>query len=84
MTSSSSGVTISVHNSLVNSLLQKWCSDAQKRRWFPKLVTGKWLGAYCLSEAFSGSDAGVTNIVSPCRIGDRTLMQILDRHTGRQ
>jgi alkylation response protein AidB-like acyl-CoA dehydrogenase len=28
-----------VHNSLVNSLLQKWCSDAQKRRWFPKLVT---------------------------------------------
>jgi alkylation response protein AidB-like acyl-CoA dehydrogenase len=53
----STGVTISVHNSLVNSLLGKWCSDAQKRRWFPKLVTGEWLGAYCLSEAFSGSDA---------------------------
>jgi butyryl-CoA dehydrogenase len=53
----STGVTISVHNSLVNSLLQKWCNDAQKRRWFPKLVTGEWLGAYCLSEAFSGSDA---------------------------
>ena len=53
----STGVTISVHNSLVNSLLAKWCSDEQKRRWFPKLVTGEWLGAYCLSEAFSGSDA---------------------------
>lgn len=53
----STGVTISVHNSLVNSLLGKWCSDAQKRRWFPKLVSGEWLGAYCLSEAFSGSDA---------------------------
>jgi butyryl-CoA dehydrogenase len=53
----STGVTISVHNSLVNSLLGKWCTDAQKRRWFPKLVTGEWLGAYCLSEAFSGSDA---------------------------
>lgn len=53
----STGVTISVHNSLVNSLLGKWCSDAQKRRWFPKLVTGEWLGAYCLSEAASGSDA---------------------------
>lgn len=51
------GVTISVHNSLVNSLLGKWCNEAQKRRWFPKLVTGEWLGAYCLSEAFSGSDA---------------------------
>lgn len=53
----STGVTISVHNSLVNSLLGNWCSDEQKRRWFPKLVTGEWLGAYCLSEAYSGSDA---------------------------
>ena len=53
----STGVTISVHNSLVNSLLGKWCTDEQKKRWFPKLVTGEWLGAYCLSEAFSGSDA---------------------------
>jgi alkylation response protein AidB-like acyl-CoA dehydrogenase len=47
----STGVTISVHNSLVNSLLGKWGTEAQKRRWFPKLVTGEWLGAYCLSEA---------------------------------
>ena len=53
----STGVTISVHNSLVNSLIGKWCSDAQKKQYFPKLVTGEWLGAYCLSEAFSGSDA---------------------------
>ncbi len=53
----STGVTISVHNSLVNSLLGKWCNEAQKRRWFPKMVTGEWLGAYCLSEAYSGSDA---------------------------
>ncbi len=53
----STGVTISVHNSLVNSLMSKWCSHEQKARYFPKLVTGEWLGAYCLSEAFAGSDA---------------------------
>lgn len=53
----STGVTISVHNSLVSSLIAKWASDEQKRRFFPKLVTGEWLGAYCLSEAGSGSDA---------------------------
>jgi butyryl-CoA dehydrogenase len=53
----STGVTISVHNSLVNSLVGKWCSEDQRSRYFPKLVTGEWLGAYCLSEAFSGSDA---------------------------
>mgnify|MGYP001764978029 CR=1 FL=1 len=53
----STGVTISVHNSLVNSLTNKWANHDQKSRYFPKLVTAEWLGAYCLSEAYSGSDA---------------------------
>lgn len=69
----STGVTISVHNSLVNSLLGKWCSEAQKRRWFPKLVTGEWLGAYCLSEAFSGSDAAALRCEAR-RQGDHYVM----------
>ena len=69
----STGVTISVHNSLVNSLLGKWCSDEQKRRWFPKLVTGEWLGAYCLSEAFSGSDAAALRCEAK-RDGDHYVM----------
>ena len=29
----------------------------QKQRYLPQLVTGEWVGAYCLSEAGSGSDA---------------------------
>ena len=29
----------------------------QKRRYLPKLVSGEWVGAYCLSESGSGSDA---------------------------
>lgn len=53
----STGVTISVHNSLVNSLIGKWCNDEQKQRYLPRMATGEWIGAYCLSEAFSGSDA---------------------------
>lgn len=53
----STGVTVSVHNSLMCSLLAKWGDDAQKRKYFAKLVTGEWLGAYCLSEAGAGSDA---------------------------
>lgn len=53
----STGVTISVHNSLFCSPLAKWGSEDQKQRYFPKLVTGEWLGAYCLSEAGAGSDA---------------------------
>ena len=53
----STGVTVSVHNSLVSSPLAKWGTEDQKQRYFPKLVTGEWLAAYCLSEAGSGSDA---------------------------
>jgi len=53
----STGVTVSVHNSLVCSPLGKWGTADQKARYFPKLVDGTWLGAYCLSEAGSGSDA---------------------------
>jgi len=53
----STGVTMSVHNSLACAFVAKWGTEAQKQRWLPRLVTGEWLGAYCLSEAFSGSDA---------------------------
>lgn len=53
----STGVTVSVHNSLVCSPLAKWGTEDQKARYFPKLLNGEWLGAYCLSEAGSGSDA---------------------------
>ncbi|MBK8975951.1 MAG: acyl-CoA dehydrogenase family protein [Planctomycetes bacterium] len=53
----STGVTVSVHNSLVCSLLAKQGSHEQKERYFPKLRDGEWIGAYCLSEAGSGSDA---------------------------
>jgi len=32
-------------------------TDAQKQKYLPKLVSGEWLGAYCLSESGAGSDA---------------------------
>src|ERR1700704_6482258 len=32
-------------------------TDAQKRKYLPKLMTGEIIGAYCLSESGSGSDA---------------------------
>jgi alkylation response protein AidB-like acyl-CoA dehydrogenase len=54
----STGVTLSVHMSLFSSLLTKWGNDEQRARVLPKMATGEWLGAYCLSEAGSGTDAG--------------------------
>ena len=54
----STGVTLSVHNSLACESLLRFGSDAQKQNYLPKLASGEWLGAYALSEEGSGSDAG--------------------------
>jgi alkylation response protein AidB-like acyl-CoA dehydrogenase len=32
-------------------------TDAQKKKYLPRLATGEWIGAYCLSEPQAGSDA---------------------------
>jgi len=51
------GVTLSVHNSLVCAPLQKYGTPEQKQFWLPRLASGELLGAYCLTEPNSGSDA---------------------------
>ena len=53
----STGVAVSVHNSLLCAPLMKFGTEEQKKRWLPKLATGEAIGAYSLSEAGSGSDA---------------------------
>ncbi len=53
----STGVTLSVHNSLVCGPLMRHGTSAQKQAWLPRLATGELLGAYALSEAGAGSDA---------------------------
>jgi alkylation response protein AidB-like acyl-CoA dehydrogenase len=50
-------VTLSVHH-LSASGIAWFGSDALKERYLPTLLSGRWLGAYALSEASSGSDAG--------------------------
>ena len=54
----STGVTLSVHNTLSAEGIVRAGTDDQKQRYLPKLATGEMLGAYALSEAGSGSDAG--------------------------
>jgi alkylation response protein AidB-like acyl-CoA dehydrogenase len=54
----STGVTLSVHNSLVCDPIVRRGTEAQKRKYLPRLASGEWLASYSLSEAGSGSDAG--------------------------
>ncbi|MFO7799736.1 acyl-CoA dehydrogenase [Rhodohalobacter sp.] len=50
------GVFMDVQNTLVNNAFLNWGSDEVKKKFLPQLATEK-VGAYCLSEAGSGSDA---------------------------
>jgi alkylation response protein AidB-like acyl-CoA dehydrogenase len=50
------GLGVSVH-SLSCYALANYGTEAQKERWLPGMVGGDTLGAYCLSEPQSGSDA---------------------------
>jgi alkylation response protein AidB-like acyl-CoA dehydrogenase len=49
-------VGVSVHT-LACFPVAQWGSEAQRERFLPDMVRGALLGAYCLSEAHSGSDA---------------------------
>ena len=51
-------LSVAAHNSLCTNHLVLFGSEEQKRRYLPKLATGEWLGAWGLTEAGSGSDAG--------------------------
>jgi alkylation response protein AidB-like acyl-CoA dehydrogenase len=53
----STGVTMSVHNSLCQSPLLKYGNDAQRQKYLPRLARGEWIGAYSLTEPVSGTDA---------------------------
>jgi alkylation response protein AidB-like acyl-CoA dehydrogenase len=52
----SAGVFMDVQNTLVNNAFLRWGNEEQKQKWLPILANEK-VGAYCLSEASSGSDA---------------------------
>ena len=59
-------VLVDVQNTLVNNAVLRWATEAQKAKYFP-LLASKWVGAYALSEAGSGSDA----FALTCRAEDK-------------
>ena len=69
----STGVTLSVHNSLLGSPIMRFGTDAQKQRWLPELASGKRLGAYCLTEPNAGSDAAAIATTAKL-VGDQWVL----------
>ncbi len=54
----STGVLISAHTSLAVWPILNFGTDAQKKKYLPKMAAGEWIGCFCLSEPNAGSDAG--------------------------
>ena len=52
------GLSLAAHNSLCTNHILSFGTAAQKKSWLPKLATAEWLGAWALTEANTGSDAG--------------------------
>jgi alkylation response protein AidB-like acyl-CoA dehydrogenase len=69
----SHSVVMSVNDSLVCEPVVRFGSDAQKQRYLPPLASGESVGAYCLSEPTSGSDASNMNTVA-VRDGDSYVL----------
>ncbi len=52
------GLSVAAHNSLCTNHLLLFGSEEQKQTYLPRLATGKWIGAWGLTEPNTGSDAG--------------------------
>ena len=47
---------ISIHN-MVAWMIDEFGSESLRKEFVPKMAKGEWLGSYCLTEPWSGSDA---------------------------
>ncbi len=69
----STGVIMSVNNSLVCDPILKFGTDAQKQQWLAPLARGELLGCYALSEPEAGSDAAAQKTTARLAGGEWVL-----------
>jgi acyl-CoA dehydrogenase len=52
------GLSLAAHNSLCTGHIMQFGNETQKKKYLPLLASGQWIGAWGLTEANTGSDAG--------------------------
>ena len=52
------GLSVAAHNSLCTGHILAFGNEEQKQKYLPKLAAAEWIGAWGLTEANTGSDAG--------------------------
>ncbi|HHF2914900.1 acyl-CoA dehydrogenase [Vibrio parahaemolyticus] len=63
---------MTIHN-MVSWMIASFATDGAKTQFCPKLVTGEWLGSYCLTEPNAGSDAAALT-TSATKKGDKYVL----------
>jgi isovaleryl-CoA dehydrogenase len=71
--SASIGLSYGAHSNLCVNQIRRNGSDAQKRKYLPKLISGEHIGALAMSEPGAGSDV-VSMKLRAGRIGDRYVL----------
>ncbi len=71
--SASVGLSYGAHSNLCVNQLRRWGTDAQKRKYLPKLMSGEHVGSLAMSEAGSGSDVVSMRLKAEKR-GDRFVL----------
>ncbi len=67
------GITMAVHNGVATYPIYKFGTDDQKQKFLPDLVKGDKVGAFCLTEANAGSDAGGVQLTAE-KDGDEWIL----------
>lgn len=67
------GLSMAAHNSLCTNHILQFGNETQKQRYLPGLASGKWIGAWGLTEPNTGSDAGNMRTVAK-RDGDHYII----------
>jgi isovaleryl-CoA dehydrogenase len=71
--SASVGLSYGAHSNLCVNQLRRWGTDAQKRKYLPKLISGEHVGALAMSEPGAGSDV-VSMRLKAEKKGDRYVL----------
>jgi isovaleryl-CoA dehydrogenase len=71
--SASIGLSYGAHSNLCVNQIRRNATDAQKRKYLPKLISGEHVGALAMSEAGAGSDV-VSMTLRADRKGDRYVL----------
>ena len=68
------GLSLAAHNSLCTGHIMMFGSEEQKSKYLPRLASAEWIGAWGLTEANTGSDAGNMKCTA-VRKGDQWIIE---------